>query len=206
MAEIQVESGNTRYDSRNDCNAIIETASNTLLFGCQNTIIPYGVTSIGECAFWGCGGLTEIIIPNSVTSIGDGAFTQCYNLAIVVIPNSVTNIGSGAFISSGLKDMYCYAEQVPEIGIYNSYRQATLHVPAVAIDAYRNAEQWKDFGNIVALTDSDPNPTRIIAPTATLQPTIVECYDLTGRRTSQLQRGVNIIKMSDGTTKKIVVK
>ena len=232
LTEIQVESGNTRYDSRNDCNAIIETASNTLLFGCQNTIIPNSVTSIGECAFGGCVGLTEIIIPNGVTSIGasafsnctnltkvvipDGvtsignvAFSNCYNLAIVVIPNSVTNIGEGAFLSAGLKDVYCYAEQVPTIGnnVFNySYYQASLHVPAGSMDAYSNAEQWKDFKEIVALTDSDPKPTGIITPAATQQPSIVECYDLNGRRSSLLQRGVNIIKMSDGTTKKIVVK
>lgn len=232
LTDIQVESGNTRYDSRNDCNAIIETASNTLLFGCQNTIIPNGVTSIGECAFWGCVGLTEIIIPNGmtnigasaftqcinltqaiitngVTSIGDAAFDQCYNLAFVVIPNSVTNIGSGAFFGAGLKDVYCYAEQVPETSnnIFNySYSIATLHVPAGSIDAYSNSVQWNDFKEIVALTDSDPKPTGIMAPTATQQPAIVECYDLNGRRASQLQRGVNIIKMSDGTTKKVFVK
>ena len=232
LTEIQVESGNTRYDSRNDCNAIIETASNTLLFGCQNTIIPNSVTSIGECAFGGCVGLTEIIIPNGVTSIGasafsnctnltkvvipDGvtsignvAFNNCYNLASVVIPNSVSNIGEGAFLSAGLKDVYCYAEQVPKTGnnVFNySYYTAMLHVPAGSIDAYSNSVQWKDFKEIVALTDSDPKPTGIIAPEATQQPSIVECYDLNGRRASQLQRGINIIKMSDGTTKKIVEK
>ena len=108
-----------------------------------------------------------------------------------------------------LKDVYCYAEQVPTIGnnVFNySYYQASLHVPAGSMDAYSNAEQWKDFKEIVALTDSDPNPTGIITPAATQQPSIVECYDLNGRRSSLLQRGVNIIKMSDGTTKKIVVK
>lgn len=131
------------------------------------------------------------------------------NLATVIIPNSITNIGDYAFVRSGLKDMYCYAEQLPEIGndifLYTYYKE-TLHVPAEAIETYRNAEQWKDFENIVALTDNDPNPTVIIVPTATQQSVIVEQYDLSGRRISQPQRGVIIVKMSDGTTKKVVVK
>ena len=53
LTSIKVEDGNPVYDSREDCNAIIETASNTLVFGCMNTIIPNSVTSIGECAFYG---------------------------------------------------------------------------------------------------------------------------------------------------------
>ena len=79
-------------------------------------------------------------------------------------------------------------------------------MPAVAVDAYGNAEQWKDFASIVALTDSDPNPTRIIAPTVAQQPAVEMRYDLSGRRISQPHRGVNIVKMSDGTTKKVIVK
>ena len=136
-------------------------------------------------------------------------YAACYNLATVVIPNSVTSVGDGAFLRTGLKDMYYYAEQVPETGsnIFDySNCNATLHVPAVAVDAYGNAEQWKDFASIVALTDSDPNPTRIIAPTVAQQPAVEMRYDLSGRRISQPHRGVNIVKMSDGTTKKVIVK
>ena len=77
LTRISVESGNTIYDSRNNCNAIIETATNKLMAGCQNTIIPNSVTSIGESAFKGCKGLTSITIPNSVTSIGNEAFNGC---------------------------------------------------------------------------------------------------------------------------------
>ena len=97
LTSIVVESGNSVYDSRNNCNAIIETASNTLLVGCQNTIIPNSVTSIGNGAFYGCSGLTSIEIPSSVTSIGPEAFNNCTNLTIVNIGNSVTIIGSSAF-------------------------------------------------------------------------------------------------------------
>ena len=74
VTSIVVDAGNTKYDSRNDCNAIIESASNTLIAGCHNTIIPISVTSIGNYAFWGFSSLTSIEIPNSVTSIGNKAF------------------------------------------------------------------------------------------------------------------------------------
>ena len=96
LASIEVASGNTTYDSRDNCNAIIETASNTLLVGCINTIIPQSVTSIGASAFNGYD-LTSITIPNGVISIGDYAFSRCTGLTSITIPNSVTSIGDYAF-------------------------------------------------------------------------------------------------------------
>ena len=97
LTSIKVESGNPKYDSRNECNAIIETSSNTLIAGCKTTIIPNSVTSIGEEAFWGCSGLITITIPNSVTSIGNDAFVGCSGLTSMNIPSSVTSIGFQAF-------------------------------------------------------------------------------------------------------------
>ena len=97
LVSVKVESGNIKYDSRDDCNAIIEKSSNTLISGCKNTIIPNGVTTIGDYAFYGCDGLTSVSIPNSVTSIRVSAFGGCSGLTSVTIPNSVTFIIDGAF-------------------------------------------------------------------------------------------------------------
>lgn len=98
LTSIAVESSNNTYDSRQNCNAIIETATNTLIAGCANTTIPTSVTSIGNFAFSYCSGLSSITIPNGVTSIGNSAFGHCSALTSVAIPNSVITIGSGAFL------------------------------------------------------------------------------------------------------------
>jgi hypothetical protein len=97
LTSIVVEEGNPMYDSRDNCNAIIETSSNTLIAGCKNTVIPNSVTGIGDQAFCGCITLESIVIPNSVTSIGNQAFSGCKKLESIVIPNSVTRINYGTF-------------------------------------------------------------------------------------------------------------
>ena len=97
LESITVESGNTKYDSRDNCNAIIETATNTLHTGCKNSYIPNSVISIGNSAFSFCRGLTSIEIPNSVTSIGNSAFYNCRDLSSIDIPNSVATISKSAF-------------------------------------------------------------------------------------------------------------
>ncbi len=97
LTSITVESGNSKYDSRDNCNAIIEKSTNKLIAGCKNTVIPNSVTSIGANAFADCFSLTSITIPSSVTSIGSSAFMDCTNLASITIPSSVTSIGDEAF-------------------------------------------------------------------------------------------------------------
>lgn len=141
LSNIIIENGNPIYDSRNDCNAIIETASNTLVFGCKNTLIPNSVTSIGNNAFLHCSGLTSIDIPNSVSSIGDGAFSGCWNL---------TEIYSLALVPPTLgSDSFDY---------YNS-----LFVPYNALETYKTADYWKDFTNIDCITfDVDSKYYRVM--------------------------------------------
>ena len=206
LQSIQVESGNPVYDSRNNCNAIIETESNTLLLGASlNTVIPNTVTSIGNYAFTGYDELTYINIPNGLKSIGEEAFAGCYKLPYIVLPESLVSIDDYAFSSCSNLEVYCYAEQVPETGSYVFYFPNTLHVPAASINAYRNDEEWSKFWHIVALKDDDPKPTGIKNIN---QNTIIgqHYYSLDGKRINQPQRGLNIIKMNDGTTRKVVVK
>ena len=116
LTSVTVEVGNPKYDSRNDCNAIIETATNTLIAGCKNTIIPNDVTSIGTWAFIYRTTLTSITIPNSVTSIDESAFHTCSGLTSVIIPNSVTKIGAFAFYNCSSLTSITIPESVKNIG------------------------------------------------------------------------------------------
>ena len=93
LTSITVAKGNTKYHSSGNC--LIETASKTLISGCNTSVIPSdgSVTSIGGSAFQGCKDLTSITIPDSVTSIGSSAFAGCSGLTSITIPDSVTSIG-----------------------------------------------------------------------------------------------------------------
>ena len=95
LATIVVDSGNTKYHSRNNCNAIIEAATSTLILGCKNTIIPNRVLSIRDYAFMGCSGLTSITIPNSVTSIGNYVFKGCISLKELRIEDGESTLSLG---------------------------------------------------------------------------------------------------------------
>ena len=84
---IKVASDNKYYDSRNNCNAIIEKATGTLIAGCKSTKVPNGVTKIGRFAFYNCSGLTDITLPESVKSIQHQAFQDCKNLKNITFLN-----------------------------------------------------------------------------------------------------------------------
>ena len=188
LTSIIVESGNTKYDSRDNCNAIIETESNTLIIGCKNTTIPNSVTSIGSYAFVGCfgltsitipnsvtsiggfafssSGLTSITIPNSVTSIGKGAFSDCTGLTSVTIPNSVTSIGEYAFYNcSALTSVTIESETPVTITstVFSNRANATLYVPYGCKAAYEATDYWKDFKEIIEM--AAPSPTIAFADT-----------------------------------------
>lgn len=159
LTSIMVESDNKIFDSRNDCNAIIHTSSNTLKLGCKNTIIPNSVTSIGDDAFYGCSALTSITIPQSVTSIGESAFGKCSSLTSFTIPNSVTSLSDHIFsYCNSLTTIKSEIEKPFEVNTnFFFYTQndklnissLTLVVPAGTKNAYQSTNGWKGFGKIV---------------------------------------------------------
>ena len=191
LSSITIDENNPVFDARNDCNAIIRTADNTLIVGCRNTTIPEGVETIGEMAFAICYELQENTIPVSVKCIEPSAFRNCVNLHSIIIPENVTTIGEWAFahcqtlenvvVSKGikqidegafngcfaLKDFFCYAEEVPTTGkdIFDSsgIASATLYVPSSAISTYQSTLPWKNFQSIAALADDSPDPSAVKA-------------------------------------------
>ena len=122
--------------------------------------IPEGVTSIENHAFYACSSLASITIPEAVTSIGSYAFHECTSLTSITIPKGVTNIEHEAFDGcSSLSDVYCYAEATPSTGSNtfekSNIKNATLHVPASALNAYVDTEPWSSFGTIVVIKDAN---------------------------------------------------
>ena len=105
LKKISVDKDNEFFDSRNDCNAIIETKTNTLIVGCKNTIIPNSVKTIGEWAFSGCNKLSAINIPESVLSINEGAFSGCSDLSNVELPKGLKELGCRVFSDSGIESI-----------------------------------------------------------------------------------------------------
>ena len=210
-------SGCTGLTSVTIPNSVTSIDDNAFLFCYNLTSVTFGhgLTSIGNRTFYGCSGLTSITIPNSVTSIGNDTFYCCSSLVSVTIGNGMTSIGDYAFGDSKiLKDVYCYAEEVPntrtDILSYpwdddSPIINVTLHVPAASIEDYSNTKPWKNFRYIVALTDDDTKPTELTNINNDTSKG-ERYYSLDGKRMSQPQRGLNIIRKSDGTTSKVVVK
>ena len=159
MTNIIVASGNPKYDSRNGCNAIIETVTNTLIVGCQNTTIPNSVTSIGDHAFYGCSSLISIEIPISVTSIGDYAFYCCIGLTSVTIPNSVTSIGSGAFIGCCGLTSVTIPNSVTSIGSGAFCSCTSLTSVTIPISVTRiGSSAFENCSSLTSITVDSGNP------------------------------------------------
>jgi hypothetical protein len=174
--------------------------------------IPNSVTRIGGLAFANCTSLTSIEIPNSVTSIGERAFFGCIGLTSITIPNSVTYIGDNAFYQVDKSNMD-YGDLTTVISLIENpfvikstvftkttLKNATLYVLIGTKDKYMSTEGWKDFAKIEEGTPAGINNFNQEIPT------IVHYYNLSGQENVQSRKGINILKMSDGKTKKVFVK
>ena len=118
LTSISVSEGNEVYDSRDNCNAIIHTATNILILGCPTTVIPNSVTEIGADAFYGCTALTAITIPDSVKVIGSYAFSGCTGLTSITLPSSVREIGESVFENCTGLTSITIPNSVKKIGEY----------------------------------------------------------------------------------------
>ncbi len=202
LEKITVESGNSRYDSRDNCNSIIETATNTLIAGCKNSIIPNSITSIGDAAFSDCSELTELILPDSVTSIGNGAFGGCSGLVKITSLAKIPPV--------------CDSEVFDGVNKTN----CELIVPEGSVAAYTRAEGWNEFSNImgfsgVEVTVADGNTIRAIGNQIEISGdfTSVEVYGINGALiykgkdnvVTVPSAGIYLVHVAD-KTRKIVVE
>lgn len=163
---------------------------------------PNSVENIVEGAMFGCSSLESVTLSERLTKLSDYVFSSCRSLTSIKIPGSVNKIGRNVFsYCNGLKDIYCYAKQVPAADINAFYRlfldDITLHVPEASIDEYRATEPWNSFKNVLPMTDTGISVD-------TVEKDIDAVYDLGGKIVSDGQKGIKIIKFTDGTTKKLI--
>ncbi len=173
--------------------------------------IPNTVNYIGSHAFSGCSSLNDVTIPNSITAIYVGTFSLCSSLTSITIPSSVKSIGDdfyGAFygctgLTSVISEMedpcFIVSDCFPE----DVFNNATLYVPKGTVDKYKSTNYWSKFAFIEETeTASIKTTNRENGETAEEQ----VHYDASGSQINKSHRGLNIIRMSDGTVKKVVVK
>lgn len=150
LESIVVDSENPIYDSRNDCNAIIETSTNTLVRGTGSTIIPESITAIGGQAFSECEALTSLIIPEGVSTIGFGAFNYCQNLTSINLPQGITSIEYGVFAGCSSLESIDIPQGVTSIG-YSAFEYCSA-LTTVSIPAGVTSIEFNTFCGCSALT------------------------------------------------------
>ena len=164
-------------------------------------------TEVSENEFYGCTNLKEVKIGDGVTTIGSWAFSGCAAIDYFAFGSSVKTIGQEAFsdctamtrlISRAATPPSCGSQALDDINKWT----CTLSVPAGSTSAYQEAAQWKEFFFI----DNDVTGIEAVAAESVSNAEITDIYDLNGRRRDTLQPGINIVKMSDGTTKKVLAK
>ena len=171
--------------------------------GLTSLTLPASITKIGSEAFYECSGLTSLTLPAGITEIGDGAFSGCSGLTSLTLPAGITEIGSEAFEGcSGLTSIYVYAEKVPKIGsnvfVGVDAKKCTLYVPMGTHDDYWVSDFGDYFENIVEF-----DATGIDKTTTSTDVEEVARYSVNGQRLSAPTKGLNIVKYSDGSVKKV---
>ena len=167
--------------------------------------LPSSVTSLDRSAFEGCSGLTSLTLPSSVTTIGGSAFEGCSGLTSLALPSSVTAIGGSAFEGcSGLTSIYVSWESPLSIAA-STFKDANtekciLYVPKGTYDDYW-LSNWGIFANIV-----EYDATGIDHITTSGEAKEISRYAADGQRLEVPAKGLNIVKYSDGSVKKVVVQ
>ena len=165
--------------------------------------------------FYGCTSLTNVSIPSSVIAIGQYAFYGCTSLTSISIPSSITRIESSAFVDcTSLTDIYALRTEAEEYNCDNDafhdilsssdipYSTATLHVPKGSKQSYATCAPWRAFRNIVEEEQTPVNQVLFDNPDKVEK----SYYSLQGQRLKEPQLGIVIVRYSDGTSRKILVK
>ena len=150
VESIRVDENNAIYDSRNNSNSINKTSTNTILYGCKNTIFPDSITIIGKNAFRNCSGLDNIEISDNIVTIEEGAFIDCSGLESIELNSNITSLGLNVFngcINLKFAIMNCQIDMLPS-GTFSNC----------------SSLEWIDFGEYIteiynfAYYDSDYGP------------------------------------------------
>ena len=186
----------------------ITTISEIAFSGCSgltSLTLPDGVTEIGDFAFKGCSGLTSLTLPDGVKKIGWCAFYGCSGLTSLTLPSSITTISESAFSNcSGLASIYVYAEKVPKMAedVFKGCdaTKCILYVPKGTYDDYFIS----NFGYFENIEEFEV--TGIGKPTTSTDAKELSRYSVNGQRLVGPTKGLNIVKYSDGSVKKVVVQ